>query len=74
MSTHGNPPQGLAPEVMQALVEHFAAAGAPQRVERVVLHLSIASLDLDQVLRAACMNRGVQYSTHAVSLRHREEV
>eukprot|EP00775_Hariotina_reticulata_P011041 gene11041-11196_t len=43
--------EGLAPEVMQALVEHFAAAGAPARVERVVLHLSISSLDLDQVIR-----------------------
>jgi hypothetical protein len=34
---------------MQALVEHFAAKGEPERVERCVLHLSIASLDLDQV-------------------------
>lgn len=43
------PPQGLGPEVMQALVEHFAARGQPERVERCVLHLSIAALDLDQV-------------------------
>lgn len=34
---------------LQALVDHFASVGAPQRVEGVVLHLSIASLDLDQV-------------------------
>ncbi|WIA29507.1 hypothetical protein OEZ86_012008 [Tetradesmus obliquus] len=42
---------GLDPEVMQALVQHFAAVGQPERVEGCVLHLSIASLDLDQVIR-----------------------
>ncbi len=45
----------LAPEAVQALVEHFAtgAGGAvppqPQRVERCVLHLDVFTLDLDQV-------------------------
>ena len=45
--------QALAPEAMQALVEHFAArgAGGAARVERVVLRLPIASLDLDQIVR-----------------------
>lgn len=46
--------QGLGPEVMQALVEHFAAKGEPQRVERCVLHLSIAALDLDQARACEC--------------------
>ena len=35
--------------LLQALVQHFAAVGQPERVEGCVLHLSIASLDLDQV-------------------------
>lgn len=39
----------LAPEVMQALVDHFSALGQPQRVERCVLHMNITSLDLNQV-------------------------
>jgi hypothetical protein len=34
--------------VVQALVERFAALGQPERVERCVLHLDLASLDLDQ--------------------------
>jgi hypothetical protein len=54
---------GLGPEVMQALVEHFAARGEVERVERCVLHLSIASLDLDQVggrvVLLACMHTSV---------------
>jgi hypothetical protein len=37
---------------MQALVEHFALRGEPERVERCVLHLSIAALDIDQARRA----------------------
>ncbi len=41
----------LPPEVMHALVEHFAAAGQPGRVERCVLHINVLSLDLDQVIR-----------------------
>ncbi|DBA69468.1 TPA: hypothetical protein ACH3X2_012810 [Trebouxia sp. C0005] len=39
------------PEVMQALVEHFSGHGQPEAVERAVLHMDIASLDLNQVLR-----------------------
>lgn len=39
----------LPPEVMQALVEHFASKGEHARVETCVLHMSIASLDLNQV-------------------------
>jgi len=42
---------------MQALVKHFAAQSAPQRIEAVVLHLSIAALDLDQVIRLAERHR-----------------
>lgn len=34
---------------LQALVDHFAALGQPGRVEAVVVHLSIMSLDLNQV-------------------------
>ena len=41
--------QVLAPEVVQALVEHCSALGRPDRVERCVLHLDVTSLDLDQV-------------------------
>ncbi len=35
--------------VVQALVEHFSGAGQPEAVERAVLHMDIASLDLNQV-------------------------
>ncbi len=56
----------LAPEVVQALVEYFAAPAAatatgaprgpqPQRVERCVLHLDVFSLDLNQVGLCVCM-------------------
>eukprot|EP00884_Botryococcus_braunii_P022622 jgi/Botrbrau1/9043/Bobra.0376s0020.2 len=41
----------LAPEVMQALVEHCAAGGRAADVERCVLHLDLASLDFNQVVR-----------------------
>ena len=33
---------------LQALVEHYSAAGAPQAVEQAVLHMDIASLDIHQ--------------------------
>ncbi len=39
----------VAPEAMQALVQHFSASGELHRVERCVLHMDIMSLDLDQV-------------------------
>ncbi|KAL3136710.1 hypothetical protein ABBQ38_005943 [Trebouxia sp. C0009 RCD-2024] len=39
------------PEVMQALVEHFSQKGQPDAVEKAVLHMDIASLDLNQVIR-----------------------
>lgn len=39
----------LAPEVVQALVEHCSACGKPDRIERCVLHLDVLGLDLDQV-------------------------
>ncbi|KAA6422788.1 MAG: hypothetical protein FRX49_07323 [Trebouxia sp. A1-2] len=35
----------------EALVEHFSGHGQPEAVERAVLHMDIASLDLNQVLR-----------------------
>ena len=34
---------------LQALVEHFSQKGQPDAVERAVLHMDIASLDLNQV-------------------------
>ena len=34
---------------MQALVEHFSQKGQPEAVEKAVLHMDIASLDLNQV-------------------------
>ena len=35
--------------VLQALVEHFSQKGQPDTVEKAVLHMDIASLDLNQV-------------------------
>ena len=40
----------IAPEVVQALVEHFSEKGQPDIVERCVVHMDIASLDLNQVI------------------------
>ena len=44
---------GLSPEcrsvLVQALVEHFSQKGQPDAVEKAVLHMDIASLDLNQV-------------------------
>ena len=57
--------------VLQALVEHFSANGQLEAVEKAVLHMDIASLDLNQVsdhdtydafLYAA--PRNVQYTEH----------
>ncbi|GMH42953.1 hypothetical protein BSKO_10875 [Bryopsis sp. KO-2023] len=42
---------GVAPEVVQALVEHCCETGQPDKVERCVLRMDIASLDLNQVIR-----------------------
>ncbi|KAK9804391.1 hypothetical protein WJX72_010740 [[Myrmecia] bisecta] len=47
----------LAPEVMQALVEHFSRSGRPDAVERCVLHMDIASLDFNQVVRLCRLHR-----------------
>ncbi|KAK9788705.1 hypothetical protein WJX73_001767 [Symbiochloris irregularis] len=41
----------LAPEVVQALVEHCVSTGQVDTVERCVLRLNIASLDINQVAR-----------------------
>jgi hypothetical protein len=41
--------RGLAPAVMQALVEHYSEKGWLQRVEQCILHMNIASLDFNQV-------------------------
>ena len=38
---------------LQALVEHYSAAGHPEVVERAVLHMDVASLDLNQVSPSA---------------------
>ena len=35
--------------LVQALVEHFSQKGQPEAVEKAVLHMDIASLDLNQV-------------------------
>ena len=42
---------GLPPELMQWLVEHFAALGRPRVVERCVLHMALESIDFNQVGR-----------------------
>lgn len=39
----------LEPEPLQDLVNHFVAEGKPERVERCVLHLNVATLDLNRV-------------------------
>lgn len=51
--------------MVQALVEHFSGHGQPEAVERAVLHMDIASLDLNQVTASLhmCIN-------HAVLLKH----
>ncbi|KAI5084933.1 hypothetical protein GOP47_0001102 [Adiantum capillus-veneris] len=47
----------LAPEVMQGLVEYYSQLGWVQRVELCVLHMDIASLDFNQVVRLCRENR-----------------
>lgn len=37
--------------VVQALVEHYAALGQPDAVERCVLQMDIASLDFNQIVK-----------------------
>ncbi|XP_073396316.1 uncharacterized protein [Physcomitrium patens] len=49
---------GLAPEVMQALVEHYSYHGWVDRVEQCVLHMDIGSLDFNQVVRL-CREHGL---------------
>eukprot|EP00887_Chlorella_sp_A99_P007106 scaffold2.g7106.t1 len=44
--------------VMQALVEHYVALGQPEQVERIVLHLDILSLDLNQLI-PLCVAHGL---------------
>ena len=41
----------VAPGVMQAFVEHFQDKGRLQNVEACIVHMDIASLDLNQVIR-----------------------
>lgn len=48
----------LAPEVMQALVEHFAHSRQHDRVERCVIKLDILSLDLNQLI-PLCLRHGL---------------
>lgn len=40
---------GIPPEAMQVLVEYCCKIGEPEKVERCVLRMDIASLDLNQV-------------------------
>ncbi|MCO5587402.1 hypothetical protein L7F22_041351 [Adiantum nelumboides] len=47
----------LAPEVMQGLVEYYRQMGWLQRVELCVLHMDIASLDFNQVVKLCRENR-----------------
>ncbi|MCO5611674.1 hypothetical protein L7F22_065929 [Adiantum nelumboides] len=47
----------LAPEVMQGLVEYYRKMGWLQRVELCVLHMDIASLDFNQVVKLCRENR-----------------
>ncbi|CAM6085101.1 unnamed protein product [Calypogeia fissa] len=49
---------GLAPEVMQALVEHYSSRCWLNRVEQCVLHMDIGSLDFNQVVRV-CRDHGL---------------
>ncbi|XP_024531344.1 vacuolar protein sorting-associated protein 8 homolog [Selaginella moellendorffii] len=49
---------GLAPEIMQSLVEHYSSKGWLQRVEQCILHMDIASLDFNQVMRL-CREHGL---------------
>ncbi|CAM6071281.1 unnamed protein product [Sphagnum tenellum] len=48
----------LPPEVMQALVEHYSQRGWLERVEQCVLHMDIASLDFNQVVKL-CREHGL---------------
>ena len=41
--------------MLQALVEHYSGAGQPEVVERAVLHMDVASLDLNQVQHTSCL-------------------
>lgn len=50
--------------LLQALVEHYSGAGQPDVVERAVLHMDVASLDLNQVphtcfTRTSCLSSGL---------------
>ncbi|KAL4426026.1 hypothetical protein ABPG75_010042 [Micractinium tetrahymenae] len=47
----------VAPEVMQALVEHCVAAGQPEAVERCVLKMDLLSLDLNQLIPLCIRHR-----------------
>jgi hypothetical protein len=47
-----------APEIVQALVEHFASLGLPARVERCVLKMDLLSLDLNQLI-PLCVRHGL---------------
>jgi hypothetical protein len=48
----------LPPDVMQSLVEHFVHLGRPAAIERCVLHMDVASLDLNQCARL-CKKHGL---------------
>ncbi|PSC67213.1 vacuolar sorting-associated 8-like protein isoform X1 [Micractinium conductrix] len=47
----------VAPEVMQALVEHCVAEGRPEAVERCVLKMDLLSLDLNQLIPLCIRHR-----------------
>ncbi|KAL4853636.1 Vacuolar protein sorting-associated protein 8 [Chlorella vulgaris] len=48
---------GVAPEVMQALVEHCVAAGLEERLEACVLKMDLLSLDLNQLIPLCISHR-----------------
>ena len=55
--------RALPVEVMQALVDHYAALGDADVIEKCVLHMDVESLDLNQVARL-CKQHGM-YSAFA---------
>jgi len=55
--------RALPVEVMQALVDHYAALGDADVIEKCVLHMAVESLDLNQVARL-CKQHGM-YSAFA---------
>ena len=56
--------------VAQALVEHFSGHGQPEAVERAVLHMDIASLDLNQVTATSHVYQSCRAAQTCLRNRH----